>query len=134
MRRPRLIEPATIQVSKKDAAGQEIKDDKGNPVMEEQKVETQTIPQGPDGLPGGDQDAWNEWRRFFQCQCLPSLREPDPSVQLHSDAFHLSYPKRSHLLSRQDGQESEARLGGLGSHGHSLPCCCPGLLVGRGCR
>ena len=43
----RLIEPSTIQVPKKDAAGQEIKDDKGNPVMEDQKVETQTIPQGP---------------------------------------------------------------------------------------
>ena len=43
----RLIEPFTIQVPKKDAAGQEIKDDKGNPVMEDQKIETQTIPQGP---------------------------------------------------------------------------------------
>ncbi len=43
----RLVEPSTIQVPKKDAAGQEIKDDKGNPVMEDQKVETQTIPQGP---------------------------------------------------------------------------------------
>jgi potassium-transporting ATPase potassium-binding subunit len=43
----RLVEPSTIQVPKKDAAGQEIKDDKGNPVMEDRKVETQTIPQGP---------------------------------------------------------------------------------------
>jgi K+-transporting ATPase ATPase A chain len=43
----RLVEPSTLQVPKKDAAGQEIKDDRGNPVMEDQKVETQTIPQGP---------------------------------------------------------------------------------------
>jgi potassium-transporting ATPase potassium-binding subunit len=43
----RLIEPSTIQAPKKDAAGQEMKDDKGNPVLEDQKVETQTIPQGP---------------------------------------------------------------------------------------
>jgi K+-transporting ATPase ATPase A chain len=43
----RLVEPSTIQVPKKDAAGQETKDDRGNPVMEDQKVETQTIPQGP---------------------------------------------------------------------------------------
>jgi K+-transporting ATPase ATPase A chain len=42
-----LIEPATVQVQKKDVNGQEIKDDKGNPVMEDQKVETLTIPQGP---------------------------------------------------------------------------------------
>ena len=43
----RLIEPATVQVVKKDATGQEIRDVQGNPVMEEQKVEIQTIPQGP---------------------------------------------------------------------------------------
>jgi K+-transporting ATPase ATPase A chain len=43
----RLIESATIEVVKKDANGQEIKDTKGNPVMEEEKVETQTIAQGP---------------------------------------------------------------------------------------
>ncbi len=43
----RLIEPATVQVVKKDTTGQEIKDAQGYPVMEEQKVEIQTIPQGP---------------------------------------------------------------------------------------
>ena len=43
----RLIEPMTIQVPKKDAGGQEIKDAQGNPVMEEQKVTQQTLPQGP---------------------------------------------------------------------------------------
>jgi K+-transporting ATPase ATPase A chain len=43
----RLIEPATVQVVKKDATGQEIRDARGNPVMEEQRVEIQTIPQGP---------------------------------------------------------------------------------------
>jgi potassium-transporting ATPase potassium-binding subunit len=43
----KLIEPTTIQVPKKDAAGQEIKDSKGNAVLEDQKVEAQAIPQGP---------------------------------------------------------------------------------------
>jgi potassium-transporting ATPase potassium-binding subunit len=42
-----LVEPFTMQVPRKHATGQEMKDDKGNPVMEDQKVETQTIPQGP---------------------------------------------------------------------------------------
>jgi len=42
-----LVEPFTIQVPKKDAAGKKITDDRGNPVMEERKVERQTIPQGP---------------------------------------------------------------------------------------
>jgi len=43
----RLIEPATVHVVKKDAMGQEIRDAQGNPLMEEQRVEIQTIPQGP---------------------------------------------------------------------------------------
>jgi potassium-transporting ATPase potassium-binding subunit len=43
----RLIEPLTIQVPKKEAADQDIKDGRGNPVTEDQKVETQTIAQGP---------------------------------------------------------------------------------------
>ncbi|MBI5602230.1 MAG: potassium-transporting ATPase subunit KdpA [Deltaproteobacteria bacterium] len=43
----RLIEPITIQVPKKDVSGQEVKDAQGNPVMEEQKVVLQTLPQGP---------------------------------------------------------------------------------------
>jgi K+-transporting ATPase ATPase A chain len=43
----RLIEPATVQVVKKDVMGQEIRDARGNPVMEEQKGEIQTILQGP---------------------------------------------------------------------------------------
>ncbi len=42
-----LTAPYTAQVAKKDADGQEVKDAQGNPVMEERKVETQTIPQGP---------------------------------------------------------------------------------------
>jgi K+-transporting ATPase ATPase A chain len=42
-----LLETAVIQVPTKDAAGQEIIDTQGKPVMEEQKVATQTIAQGP---------------------------------------------------------------------------------------
>ena len=43
----KLVEPYTIQVEKKDAAGQELKDAQGKPVMEDKKVDTQTIAQGP---------------------------------------------------------------------------------------
>jgi len=42
-----LIEPYTAQVAKKDADGQPVLDAAGSPVMEERKVESQTIPQGP---------------------------------------------------------------------------------------
>jgi K+-transporting ATPase ATPase A chain len=43
----KLVEPYTIQVVKKDATGQEIKDAQGKAVMEDQQVDTQTIAQGP---------------------------------------------------------------------------------------
>ncbi len=43
----KVLDPYTTQVAKKDAGGQEVKDAKGNTVMEDVKVETQTIPQGP---------------------------------------------------------------------------------------
>jgi K+-transporting ATPase ATPase A chain len=43
----RLVEPFTIQVPKMDLAGQKIKDDKGNPIMENKNVEIQMIAQGP---------------------------------------------------------------------------------------
>jgi K+-transporting ATPase ATPase A chain len=42
-----LTESFTVQVPKKDAQGNPVNDAKGNPVMEDQKVETQSIAQGP---------------------------------------------------------------------------------------
>ena len=42
-----LIAPYKTQVAKTDASGAAIKDAAGNPVMEEQAVTEQTIPQGP---------------------------------------------------------------------------------------
>ncbi|MRR16891.1 MAG: potassium-transporting ATPase subunit KdpA, partial [Deltaproteobacteria bacterium] len=43
----KLIEPYTMQIEKKDTGGQSIKDAGGKPVMENKKVDTQTIAQGP---------------------------------------------------------------------------------------
>jgi K+-transporting ATPase ATPase A chain len=43
----RLAEPSTVQVPIKDAAGLEVKGPTGNPAMEDKKVETQLIVQGP---------------------------------------------------------------------------------------
>ena len=43
----KLVEPYTTQVEKKDAGGQDLKDAQGKPVMEDKKVDTQTIAQGP---------------------------------------------------------------------------------------
>jgi len=43
----KVVEPYTVQVVKKDAAGQEMKDAQGKAVMEAHQVDTQTIAQGP---------------------------------------------------------------------------------------
>jgi potassium-transporting ATPase potassium-binding subunit len=42
-----LTEPLTVSVPAKDAAGTDIKDSLGKPVLKEQKISTQTIVQGP---------------------------------------------------------------------------------------
>jgi K+-transporting ATPase ATPase A chain len=43
----KVVEPYTVSVVKKDAAGQEMKDAQGKAVMEDKKIDTQTIAQGP---------------------------------------------------------------------------------------
>jgi K+-transporting ATPase ATPase A chain len=42
-----VVETQTVQVQKKDDAGNPVNDAQGKPVMVDQKVDTQTIPQGP---------------------------------------------------------------------------------------
>jgi K+-transporting ATPase ATPase A chain len=42
-----LVEPAVVEVAKKDAAGQELTDSRGKSVMESQNIISQTIAQGP---------------------------------------------------------------------------------------
>ena len=43
----KVVQPYTIQVVKKDANNQEIKDKQGKTIIEDKKIDTQTIPQGP---------------------------------------------------------------------------------------
>ena len=73
-----LIEPSTIQVPKKDVGGQEIKDDQGNPVMEEQKAEPSRPSPGSGSLPGGHQDAGNNGGGFFNANASHPYENPTP--------------------------------------------------------
>src|ERR1700720_4108866 len=43
----KVVEAQTVQVPKKDDAGNPVKDEKGNPVMVDQKVDSQSIVEGP---------------------------------------------------------------------------------------
>ena len=47
MKQPEWLSLTQPRYPKKDAEGQEVKDAQGNTVMEDLKVETQTIAQGP---------------------------------------------------------------------------------------
>ena len=43
----RILDPYTVEVAQKDDNGEVVKDAQGNPVMEERRIDTQTIAQGP---------------------------------------------------------------------------------------
>ena len=43
----RILDPYVVEAAKKDDAGNVVKDAQGNPVMEESRIEAQTIVQGP---------------------------------------------------------------------------------------
>jgi K+-transporting ATPase ATPase A chain len=74
----RLVEPSTMQVAKKDGAGQDIKDDKGNPVMEDQKVETQTIGQGPTASQVAIKMLGTNGGGFFNANAAHPYENPTP--------------------------------------------------------
>ena len=127
----RLIEPSTIQVPKKDAAGQEIKDDKGNPVMEDQKVETQTIAQGPVASQVAIKMLGTNGGGFFNANASHPYENPTPLsnfIQMLSIFLipsGLTYYLGRMVKNQKHGWAVWAAMAIL------FLCCCPGLLVGR---
>ena len=73
----RLIEPLTIQVPKKDAGGQEIKDAQGNPVMEEQKLTNRPFPRGR-WPPRWPSRCWGPTAAVFSMPMPPILMRTRP--------------------------------------------------------
>ncbi len=73
-----LVEPAVIQVAKKDTAGQEIMDAQGKPVMEDQKVETQTIAQGPTASQVAIKMLGTNGGGFFNANASHPFENPTP--------------------------------------------------------
>jgi K+-transporting ATPase ATPase A chain len=74
----KLIEPATMQFPKKDASDQEVKDDKGNPVIENQKIETQVIPQGPTASQVAIKMLGTNGGGFFNANAAHPYENPTP--------------------------------------------------------
>jgi len=74
----KILTPYTAQVPKKDAAGQEIKDEKGNTVTEEVKVETQTIPLGPVASQESIKELGTNGGGFFNANSAHPFESPSP--------------------------------------------------------
>ena len=78
----KVVESFTTQVAKKDAAGNEAKDIKGNTVMEEVKVEAQTIPQGPVASQVAIKMLGTNGGGFFNANAAHPFENPTPLSNL----------------------------------------------------
>ena len=106
-----LVETLAYQAPKADAAGNPLKDASGNPVLESLTTQKQTLPMGPDGLPGGDQAAGDQRWRFHQRQLRASLRESHTRLESPRDAGHGPHPGRPDLYVRPRWWVTPARVG-----------------------
>jgi potassium-transporting ATPase potassium-binding subunit len=73
-----LMNPYTAQVTKKDASGQPINDAKGNPVMEQVRVKTQTLPMGPVASQEAIKELGTNGGGFFSANCAHPFENPTP--------------------------------------------------------
>ena len=73
-----LVEASVIQVVKTDAAGHGIIDARGNPVTEDQKIETQTIAQGPTASQVAIKMLGTNGGGFFNANASHPFENPTP--------------------------------------------------------
>ena len=76
-----LVQPVDYDKPQLDAAGQPLKDDKGNAVTEPATAKEQTIAVGPAASQSRDQAARHQRRRLLQRQQRASVRESDAAVE-----------------------------------------------------
>ena len=98
--------------------------------MEEQKVDTQTIPMGPVASQVAIKMLGTNGGGFFNANASHPFENPTPLVEFPSDAVHLRDSQRLDLLSGPDGKESGARLVGVGGHVSAFSGGGPDLLGG----
>ena len=83
-----LVESVEYDTPKLDAAGQPIKDEKGNPVTEKATQKEQSHRRGSGRFADRHQAAGHQRRRLLQRQLGASVREPHAAVQLPRGAGH----------------------------------------------
>ena len=126
----KVLDPYTAQVAKKDAGGQEVKDAQGNPVMEDVKVETQTIPQGPVASQVAIKMLGTNGGGFFNANAAHPFENPTPLSNFLQMLSIFADSQRPDLLPGADGEEPETRLVGVGRHVSAVPGGGAGLLGG----
>ncbi len=94
----------------------------------------QTIAMGPVASQESDQAARHERRRLLQRQRGASVRESDAVDQLLVDVHDLHDPVGADVHARPDGEEPEARLGGVGGDVRAVLRRRDDRLLGRGAR
>ena len=73
-----LTEPSVVKVVEKDAAGTELKDFRGNPIMTVKRVETQTIPEGPAASQVAIKMLGTNGGGFFNANAAHPFENPTP--------------------------------------------------------
>ena len=89
---------------------------------------------GARGVAGDHQGVRHQRRRLLQRQQRAPVREPDAADELLRDVLHLRDLGGPHLHARPDDRLAQARLGGLGRDGVSVPRRRDDGVLGRGAR
>ena len=84
----------------------------------------------PGRLAGRHQDAWHQWRRLLQRQCVASVREPDGAVELRADDLDLRAWSGPHQRLRPHGRQPAPGLGHSRRHGRAVHRRRDGHLLG----
>ena len=129
-----LVEPTVVEVARKDAAGRELLDAQGKPVMEKQTVVSQTIAQGPVASQVAIKMLGTNGGGFMNANAAHPYENPTPlSNFLQMLSIFLIPSGLTYTLGRMVKNQA-SRLDGLGGHDRPFPGRGPRLLVGRGGR
>ncbi len=128
----RLVEPMTVDAPKKDAQGQAGEGREGQPGHgRTEVVETQTIVQGPMASQVAIKMLGTNGGGYMNANAAHPYENPTPLSNFIQMLLDLPHPERPDLLPWPDGEEPEARLGGLGRHGRPLPGAASSSAGGR---
>ena len=130
----KVVEVQTVQVPKKDDKGNPVNDAKGNPVMVDQKVDSQSIVQGPVASQIAIKMLGTNGGGYMNANAAHPFENPTPLSNFIQMLSIFCDCERVDLLPRADGEESKAWLGGLDNDGIALRSRSAGLLGCRSCR